>query len=479
MTATVTGRHDGGQVPGDQQGQPSRPPAARGTRRARRATLSTPSSLRALLTALVLLSLAWGAFAGWAAIQHSSAADAVVTTDEGASQEATLMYEAISDADATITASYLKSPEPQLTALQRYAADIQTAASNLAKLEAAGGDNATTTALAAIGPGLNTYSGDVADAKTEFAMGYTLTGGSFLQVASEEAHLVLLPAANTVFMHENATLTAASGQATELPTLIGAIVAAIIVGVVLFRAQRWLTRRTNRMFSVGLVLASALLVVSTVWLTVGFFAARADLNRGIGHGSAPAQTLDLAAIGVQQIRGDAVLNVISRSGNTTFVNDFDKTSAQVGPRTASASAASASAASPSAAGAPGGGTLLDSAAAAQLPGSAGAADVKVAKRDATAWYAANADVYKLDDASDYLAEKESVVGTTPSSAGGLYFVLEKNIRAASDADQEVFNSAATSGAHTLDPLAGVVIAAAILMALASAWAITRRLAEYR
>ena len=49
-------------------------------------------------------------------------------------------------------------------------------------------------------------------------MGYPLTGGSFLQDASEQAHLVLLPAANTVFTQENDALSAASGQATELPT---------------------------------------------------------------------------------------------------------------------------------------------------------------------------------------------------------------------------------------------------------------------
>jgi hypothetical protein len=453
MTATVTGRSD------------RRPlPAAPGTGRGRRAALSTPSSLRGLLALLVLLSLAWGAFAGWTAIAHSSAADAVVTTDQGASQEAAQMYEAIADADATVTASYLKSPEPQLTALERFANDIQKAAANLDKLEAGGGNSATTTALAAIGPGLNTYSGDVSDAKTEFAMGYTLTGGSFLQVASEEAHLVLLPSANTVFTQENAALSAASDQATELPTLIGAIAAAVAVGVVFVRAQRWLTRRTNRVFSVGLVLASVLLVVSTLWLAVGFFAGRADLNRGIGHGSAPAQTLDLAGIGVQQIRGDAVLNVISRSGNTKFVDDFNKTSAQVGPAPGGTAGTS---------------TLLGSAAAAQLPGSAGAADVAVAERDATAWYAANAQVYKLDNESNYTAEKDSVVGTTPGTSGAGYTALESTINAASLADQAVFKSSATSGAHTLDPLAGVVIAAAILMALTSAWAIARRLAEYR
>ena len=69
-------------------------------------------------------------------------------------------------------------------------------------------------------------------------MGFTLTGGSFLQVASEEAHLVLLPAANSVFTKENATLSASSGQATELPTVIAAVVLAVLTAFALYRAQR-------------------------------------------------------------------------------------------------------------------------------------------------------------------------------------------------------------------------------------------------
>ena len=61
-------------------GGPRRPPRAR----ARRAAvpggshavtgLNTPGTLRALLASLVLLSLAWGAFGGWVATVHSSAA---------------------------------------------------------------------------------------------------------------------------------------------------------------------------------------------------------------------------------------------------------------------------------------------------------------------------------------------------------------------------------------------------------------------
>ncbi len=423
-----------------------------------RRALNTPTALRALLAGLVLLSLAWGAFGGWVASQHSSAADSLVSTDERLSLEAREMFQSIGDADATITAAFLASPRPPLGQLQRYESDLATAHRDQSGLQAAGGSQAEASALASLGAGLSAYSGYVAETTAEYAMGYPLTGGSFLQDASGEAHLVLLPAANTVFTQENDALSGASGQATELPTMLAALVLALVTAFVLYRAQRWLTRRTNRVLSPGLVLASLLLVISVIWVAAGFLTARSDLDGGIAHGSGPVQNLALASIGVQQIRGDAVLNVISRSGSTSFQTDFLATSKRVGPGT---------------------GSLLGGAAAAQQAGGQGAALVATAQRDATAWYAANDQVYLLNSKSNYAAERGLIVGSGAGSTATAYTALEGDITNAIRADQGVFDSAATAGANALDPLAGVVIATSLLMAAGCAWAVSRRLAEYR
>jgi len=437
-------------------------PAVRrpGRRRSLGLGLSSPSALRALLVGLVLLSLCWGAFGGWAAAEHSSAASALVTVDEPLSLDAQQMYEAIADADATITAAYLASAQPSLQPLKRYQNDLATASADLSRLGAGDGSRAMAGSLAALNRGLPAYQGYVGQAQAEFAMGYPLTGGSFLQVASEEAHLVLLPAANAVFTRENAALSAASGEATALPLVFVALALALITAFVLYRAQRWLARRTNRMLSPGLVLASLLLVISVIWLAVGFLSARSDLDRGIGHGSAPAESLALASIGVQQIRGDAVLNVISRSGNTSFSDDFQSVSKDVGP---------------------GPGSWLSTAAGAQQDTRSGAALVADAARAAPAWYAANAKVYALGGVADFNSEREAIVGTGFSYLNTVvgYDTLETDLDQAIAADQAVFASAATQGAHALDSLAWVAIAASLLMAGGCGWAFSRRLAEYR
>ena len=436
------------------KGSPPGPAAQRPA--ARRTAATTPGTMRVLMAVLVLLSLAWGAFGGWVASQHSSAASSLVNVYEPLSLDARQMYESIADADVTITATFLASSRPPLAPLQRYQSDIAKATKDLALLRAGGGNQALTAALAAIGSGLPAYTGYVADAESQYSLGFPLTGGSFLQVASEQAHLVLLPAARTVFTQENAALAAASSQATGLPTVVVALVLALITAITLYRAQRWLTRRTNRVFSAGLVLASVILVVSAVWLAATFLAARSDLDRGIGHGSGPAEALAQASIGVQQIRGDAVLNVISRSGSASFQDDFLKTKKLVGP---------------------GPGTLLT---AAVMPGDGQAASlVAAAQQEATAWYAANAQVYNLDKAADYAAERTMVIGTSASSSAAGYQALEHDINQAITDDQATFESAATSGASALSPLEPVVIVASLLMALGCAWGFSRRLAEYR
>ncbi|MGH3294387.1 MAG: hypothetical protein ACRDP7_21535, partial [Trebonia sp.] len=92
---------------------------------------------------------------------------------------------------------------------------------------------------------------------------------------------------------------------------------------------------------------------------------------------------------------------------------------------------------------------------------------------------ANDRVYRLGAAADYAGERNLVVGTAAGSTAAGYTALESDLTRAIAADQAVFESAATDGANALDPLAGVVIASSVLMALGCAWGVSRRLAEYR
>ena len=436
----------------------SRRDAAAGALRA----AGTPAILRLLLAGLIAASLVWGGLAAWAIGQHAAAASEVVSSSEPLSLDAQQMYQSLSDADVTATTAFLAGPPEPLAVRQHYQADIARAAADLAALRSAGGsagsgDGRLAAGLAAVSAGLPVYAGYVSQAQDYGSLGYPLTGGSFMQVASEEMHLTLLPAARAIYAQENAALMASSARATGLPWLV--IVAAIALGIgyALLRTQRWLTRRTHRTVNYGLLAATLAAAVGLIWLFAAFAAARSDLGRGIGHGSAPAELLARADIAAQQARGDEVLNLISRSGSTSFQADFLSERNKIGP---------------------GSGTLLDLAAT-ESPSGAGAAAVAAAQHDAPAWYSATGRVFRLDVAAHYADETRLVLGTGAGSSAAGFARLQRDLRRGLAADQVVFRSGASAGSGAFGGLEAGLAVAALIMAGGSAWGLSRRLAEYR
>jgi hypothetical protein len=421
----------------------------------------TPAALRGLIAVLVILSLAWGGFGAWAIATHSSAASSLAHADERYSQEAEELYRTLSSADVTITTSFLQDSQPvapgtmpssSLAARQQFQADITSAATYLADLRDTSDSARLSAAIAGITSGLADYEGYVATAETEYAQGIATTGDSEMEVASEVVHQVLLPDVKQVYVLENEAVSASKGQATSLPTIIVAIVVAIAALLVLLRAQRWLARRTRRVLNPGLLIATAVLVISGGWLITTFALATSDLGTAISQGANPAESLAQASIDVQQIRGDSILNVIARSGTPSLQSDSATQAGIVGPGPRS---------------------LLNVASAAGNGPVTRA--LKPAIAAAPAWYKVNAQGYQLGKNYDFAAEQASVVG----GAGPAYSQVNDSISNAIGAAQHTFTSEASAGASAFGPLEAVVIVAALIMAAASAWGLSRRLAEYR
>lgn len=430
----------------------------------RRASLSlrgagTPGVLRSLLIGLVLACIAWGAIAAWTVSTHASAASQVVSTSEPVSLAAQGMYQSLSDADVTATTSFLTGPAVPLAMRQRYEQDIANAAADLATLRNAGASTGSSLAsnLSILSTGLPAYSGYVQQAQTYSAAGYKLTGGSFMQVASAQMHVTLLPAADAVYADENAALSTTSAQASGLPLIALTVVLALIIGFVLLRSQRWLTRRTHRTVNYGLLLASAALVIATLWLAVSFVAARSHFDQGIGHGSTPAEAAAQAGIAAQEGRSYQVLNLISRSGSTSFQSDFAAVAHRIGPGT---------------------GTLLGTAAA-SAPSGSGASAIAAAVVDVGSWYKASAPIFGSFASSNYADEFKLVTQSQAGSSAAGFAKLESDLSRAIAADQVVFRGNAASGSGAFGGLEIGVIIAALLMAAGSAWGLSRRLAEYR
>ena len=421
---------------------------------------TTPARLRLLLIGLVSLCLIWGAVAAWVVSQRASGASDVASTSETLSLDGQQIYRALSDADATAASAFLTaglsgSLEP-INGPLRYQGDIARAAAHLESATAAAGHSAAAADLATLSAGLPVYTGEVQTARADNRLGLPL-GAAYLREASDLMRHKLLPAARSISAEANVRLADASGRATGLPLALVLLVAAVIVGFALYRAQRWLFRRTHRRLNRGLVVASAAGLVSLLWLGIALGVARADLLQARTHGSTPVAALAQADIAALQARADESLTLIDAQGDDPFQQDFARVQHQLGP---------------------GPGTLLTDAVVASR-GSPAAGPAGVAAATAITWYDVHRTVRILDDNGKHTEAILLVTGPGPGHSGTLFARLDDSLTSAIAADQVVFHRNAVAGSNALIGLEVGVIVLALIMAAGCARGLTTRLAEYR
>lgn len=304
--------------------------AARLTPRERLRATTTPRKLRRLLVGLVVLSLAWGAAAAWVVSQRASGAGAVVSTSEPVSLDGQQIYRALSDADATAATAFLSGGLEPIAVRHRYLADIAQAASRLEAATAIAGHSVAARDLAVLSAALPVYTGEVETARADNRLGLPL-GAAYLREASSLMRGTLLPAARDVSAQADAQLAADSGRATGLPLAVLLLASAVLVGLVFYGAQRWLSRRTHRVLNAGLLAACAAGALSLVWLIVALGVARAELLQARDHGSLPVAALARADIAALQARTDEGLTLIDNDGDDAFQADFIATARRLGP----------------------------------------------------------------------------------------------------------------------------------------------------
>lgn len=417
---------------------------------------TTPAKLRLLLIGLVSLCLLWGAVAAWVVSQRASAANDVASTTETLSLDGQKIYRALSDADATADSAFLSGGLERVNGPLRYQADIAQAAAHLESATAAAGHSAAAKDLATLSADLPIYTGELQTARADNRLGLAL-GAAYLREASSLMRDRLLPAARNISAQANLRLAGANGRATGLPLALVLLVAALIVGLALYRAQRWLFQRTQRRLNPGLVVASVAGLVSLLWLGIALGVARADLLQAREHGSTPVAALAQADIAAQQARADESLTLIDAQGDDSFQADFVTVQHRLGP---------------------GPGTLLTDAISAARD-SPGAGPAGAAAATATAWYGVHRTVRSLDNNGKHTRAILLVTGPGPGHSGTLFTRLDNSLASAIAADQAVFNRHAVAGSDAFIGLEVGVIVLALIMAAGCARGLTTRLAEYR
>ncbi|MFE9848388.1 hypothetical protein ACFYPN_06170 [Streptomyces sp. NPDC005576] len=425
--------------------------------RLRGAATTEPGRLRLVGAVLALLVVAFGAVTAVEASGRAAAADDVVRRSQPLSADAAAVYRSLADADTMAASGFLAGTQEPENVRAQYEKDIENASRLLVK--AAANTEAGTSAgreIRTMNELLPVYTGLVERARANNRLGLPL-GGAYLRYANQKMSGELLPAAERLYTAETGRLDADQSDARQWPLV--ALAAGILALAVLAWAQRRDYRRTNRVFSGGLLAATAATAAVLVWLAVGQTLARTELHDAMANGQASLDVLNDARIASLKARANENLTLVARGAVLTedgsadqyqsdYTADMDTLRTELGRA----------------------GKLADD--------DAGSTPVATAAGSVTEWQKRHTDARRTDDSGDYEGALALVIGAKDST-GECFSKVDAALETALAHEQRQFDAAAGKGRGALD---GLPVGAGVLAALGAIAAITgtgRRLGEYR
>ncbi|MFG3225554.1 hypothetical protein ACGF07_12365 [Kitasatospora sp. NPDC048194] len=431
-----------------------------------RATRTAPGRLRLAGALLAVLTVAFGGLTAWQLETRASAADRVVSYSQPLSRDAAEIHRSLADAATTAATGFLLAGTEPKDVRDRYEQDLAQAAKLIA--QAAARTTSTSPAqdsLSRLNQQLPVYAGLVETARADNRQGIPL-GGAYLRYASEQMQGVLLPAAAELKGVEDKELAADYAQAKAVPW--GAYGLAVLTLAALGWVQLTLFRRTNRVFNIGLLGATAAVLAGTLWLTVTGLTTSSALERSDHDGAGPLRALDNARVDVLTARLAENLHLVARGSTTTYADQWTSATKHL-------------------AGDAGGDVPLERRdgslpEAVRLAPAAAAQPVREAAQQYDEWRRRHdaARSSEVDDA-DYQAALNATVSTTDTTgtADAAFNATDRALGRAADAEQAQFTDAAEGTAADLRLAAGAAAVLALGAATAALRGLGRRLAEYR
>ncbi|MFF8408567.1 hypothetical protein [Streptomyces omiyaensis] len=442
---------------------PARGAWATGREVLREAATTEPGRLRILGAVLALLVLALGTVAGLEAADRAGSAEDVVGRSQPLSADAAAIYRSLADADSTAAAGFLAGILEPAESRARYDRDIATASRLLVKAAAnTDGSDESAREITTLNELLPRYTGLVERARAANRQGLPL-GGAYLRYANQEMTTRLLPAAERLYAAETARLHRDDDEARVWPYL--ALGAGALALAVLVWAQRREYRRTNRVFSRGLLAATAAAAAVLLWLSGAHALARAGLGSAQAEGQQSLQLLNEARISSLKARANENLTQVARGAVLTEDGQNDKYEVEYATGMAALTDALARAT-----------RLADD--------EAGRAPLAEATARAGEWRERHAAARKVGEDGDYRGALDLIIGPkdqaeSKGSAGWSFDQVDAALERALAHEQEEFTRSARGA---VDALTGLPLGAAALGALGALGAvlgINRRLAEYR
>ena len=277
---------------------------------------------------LIAALLAVGATASKNVFDRQGQLETLRSHTEPLADAAQRIYGALSFANTTVATAFLSGGVEPRDVRDRYDAAIGQASAGLvaASNGVSPNDIHSLTLLTDISNQLAVYTGIVATAHANNRAGSPI-GVAYLNESSALMQQGILPAAERLYASQsNAVIT--SGRSVGPSRVVIATGALVLVMLVL--SQVVLARRSHRRFNSGLVLASVLMAVLVVWLTVAGLVSTQAATSAQTHGGEPLNTAVRARILTQQARAEEILGLLKRGSDSMSDMRFDERTAQIG-----------------------------------------------------------------------------------------------------------------------------------------------------
>lgn len=250
---------------------------------------------------------------------------AVLDRAEPLAHAAQELYAALSATDTAAATAFLSAGIETTQMQNRYQQALADVAAALADTTAGATDAQTRAALAEISANLTAYTGLVAAAEANNRQKFVV-GSSYYREASLLMQTKVLPAAENVFTANLSHLDREQRAVGSTPALGLGLLSGVLV--LLGGASVVLSRRTNRRFNIGLVVAAALVLAAVTGIVVATRFAAASIEQSRIGGTETLGRLGSARITAGQARTDENLELIARTaiaaGEASFTDHIDK-----------------------------------------------------------------------------------------------------------------------------------------------------------
>lgn len=424
-----------------------------------RSVATTPGQLALIAVGLVVASLLFGLFAALSVQSKVDTIDDIVENREPQSAAAQELYRALSDADATAASAFLSGGVEPEDMRARYETDIARAGTALAKAssDVSGVERAGQRADV-LNKQLPVYAGLVETARANNRQGFP-AGAAYLREASALMRSELLPAAQDLYRIDVERLSAEQDDASGFPWLAAVLVVGLLGALIV--AQVYLTRRTNRLLNVGLLAATAAIVVALLWGTIALLVESVRVDEGRRNGSQQVDVLVQARIVALKCRANETMTLVARGDGPGYEQEFKQLCGAVSG---------------------GGGEDLLSRArglASDEEVAHVADQVDTAIGNAQRWLATHNKIRELDDGGDYESAVGMAIADTPDGSATAFYQLDSNLVDAIAAGRTMFFEQTTKAGQALTGLAPGLVVLAVVSAVGVTMGIRQRLQEYR